>query len=385
MSETTYAQERAFLRQRVEILELLCPGDARLLVAPGYQGRVMTSTAAGDEGCSFGWINKPFIEARKDDPRFNNYGGEDRFWLGPEAGQFGLWFAGGEPFDSEHWKTPPGFNTGPFEVTSQGSGAVAMTRRFDVRNYLSTTFHCAVERTITALDRRRVAEHLNVTLPAELSMVAFESNNTLTNAGDAAWTRRSGLLSIWILGQFKPLSRGCVIVPFKPGPQTPESPLGPKATTDYFGPVPPERCRVGEDHLLFSCDGKFRSKLGISPARTRDILGSYDPDGRFLTIVQFNLPAAPARLPYVNSLWEIQDDPFAGDVVNSYNDGPDPPGSTEQLGPFYEIETSSPAGELKSGESISHVHRTYHFTGGFDSMNDMAVAILGVDLKELRR
>ena len=43
-----------------------------------------------------------------------------------------------------------------------------------------------------------------------------------------------------------------------------------------------------------------------------------------LTIVRFTLPA-DAR-DYVNSMWERQQHPFAGDVVNSYNDGPLTPG-----------------------------------------------------------
>jgi hypothetical protein len=48
-------------------------------------------------------------------------------------------------------------------------------------------------------------------------------------------------------------------------------------------------------------------------------------------------------------------------VVNAYNDGPLEEGG--QLGPFYELESVSPAAALKPGESISHIHAVYHFTG----------------------
>lgn len=65
---------------------------------------------------------------------------------------------------------------------------------------------------------------------------------------------------------------------------------------------------------------------------------------------------------YVNSMWEIQKEPFAGDTVNSYNDGPPSPGA-KPLGPFYEIETSSAAAALQPGKSIEHIHRTFHFQG----------------------
>ena len=58
------------------------------------------------------------------------------------------------------------------------------------------------------------------------------------------------------------------------------------------------------------------------------------------TALAFTLPPAPHG--YVNSKWEIQQQPYAGDVANSYNDGPPAPGA-KPLGPFYELESSSPA------------------------------------------
>ena len=61
-------------------------------------------------------------------------------------------------------------------------------------------------------------------------------------------------------------------------------------------------------------------------------------------------------------MWEIQKQPYRGDVVNSYNDGPPAPGA-KPLGPFYELETSSPAAALGPGGSLTHVHRTFHFQG----------------------
>jgi len=375
---SSYADDLAFLRKHTDIVELTAPGKARVAVAPKYQGRVMTSTLDGES--SFGWLNAKFIAAGAVDERFNNYGGEDRFWLGPEAGQFGLWFAPGEPFDTAHWKTPAGFDRGGFAITSQGRHSLATASQFDVSNASGTTFRCAVKRTISALDDEQAAEHLGVPMPSGVRMVAFESANTLVNAGPDAWTRKGGLLSIWTLGQFKPLPRGKVIVPFRPGD---EKDLGPRAMTDYFCKLPPERGRLGDDCLLFSCDGQFRSKIGISPRRAKRVLGSFDPDAKVLTIVQFNLPSAAAKLPYVNSLWETQKDPFAGDVVNSYNDGEEYPGAG-QFGPFYEIETSSPAAELKAGESITHAHRTYHFGGDLDALNALSRKVLGVDLGAIR-
>ena len=86
---------------------------------------------------------------------------------------------------------------------------------------------------------------------------------------------------------------------------------------------------------------------------------------------------------YVNSMWELQDKPFAGDVANSYNDGPAEPGK-KPLGPFYEIESSSPAPELKPGDSIQHVHRTFHLVGPADQLDGLAKSLLGVGLKDIQ-
>jgi hypothetical protein len=49
---------------------------------------------------------------------------------------------------------------------------------------------------------------------------------------------------------------------------------------------------------------------------------------------------------------KFKKEPYKGDVINSYNDGPLEDGS--QLGPFYEIEASSPALGLKKGMSGSY-------------------------------
>jgi hypothetical protein len=84
---------------------------------------------------------------------------------------------------------------------------------------------------------------------------------------------------------------------------------------------------------------------------------------------------------YVNSSWKIQENPFSGDALNSYNDGPLEDGS--QMGPFYELETSSPAADLKPGESLSHVQFTIHLTGDINKLNEVSLKILGVSLKDI--
>ena len=83
-------------------------------------------------------------------------------------------------------------------------------------------------------------------------------------------------------------------------------------------------------------------------------------------------------------MWEIQKEPYGGDVVNSYNDGPPAPGA-KPLGPFYELETSSPAVALARGESLSHTHRTFHFRGEGKVLDSLARRLLGVGLDEIEK
>ncbi|MGC8990401.1 MAG: DUF6786 family protein, partial [Verrucomicrobiia bacterium] len=107
--------------------------------------------------------------------------------------------------------------------------------------------------------------------------------------------------------------------------------------------------------------------------------GSYDADGNVLTLVRFTLP--PNADKYVNSMWELQKNPYSGDVVNSYNDGPAKPGAPG-FGNFYELETSSPALALAPRTQARHVHTTIHLHGSEKNLDRIARATLGVGLNE---
>jgi hypothetical protein len=79
----------------------------------------------------------------------------------------------------------------------------------------------------------------------------------------------------------------------------------------------------------------------------------------------------------------MQQEPYRGDAVNAYNDGPPAPGA-KPLGPFYELESSSPAAALKPGESLRHIHQTFHLQGPEAALNSVAIRVLGVSLDRLR-
>src|ERR1035438_1605181 len=84
----SFGDDAAFLKSHTDLILLSDEkGLAKVAVAPGWQGRVMTSTAGADAGPSFGWINRELISSGKLAPHMNAFGGEDRFWMGPERSE----------------------------------------------------------------------------------------------------------------------------------------------------------------------------------------------------------------------------------------------------------------------------------------------------------
>ena len=365
----------AFLSQHGALKVLTSESGGRIAVSGQYQARVMTS-AVSSGGQSLGFINRKFIEAGQTGTPFDNYGGEDRFWLGPEGGQFGLYFPAGKPFTFDNWQTPHALQEGEWQTRSETPSSVSYAHAFSVANYGQQDFKVEVERKIELLSAEQASRRLGLPLSASLQWVGYTTENKLTNAGSNAWSREHGLLSIWILGMFAPVPGTQVIIPFE------TAATGEIVNDRYFGKVPTERLLVREKqgYLLFRADGQYRSKIGLGPARARGSLGSYSAPANLLTLVLYT--KRPAATEFVNSMWEQQAAPYAGDEINSYNDGPPAPGKPP-LGGFYEVESSSPAAALAPGESIVHEHQTYHFSGPRAELDALSRRVLGVSLNEL--
>jgi hypothetical protein len=374
----TIDDDLAFLRAHGPVEVLTSPGGGVVVVSARWQGRVMTS-AVEAHGASLGFIHRAFLEAGKTGTAFDNYGGEDRFWLGPEGGQFGLYFPPGAPFAIGSWQTPHAMQEGEWAVKTRDAGHVTLTAAMHVQSWSGTAFDVAVERTVRILSADDVRARFGEAPPPGAKWVAFESDNAITNAGPSPWTRETGLLSIWILGMYAPAADARIVVPFDPAGS------GPVVNDAYFGKIAPERLHLHEREgwMGFVADGQERGKLGVGPGRARAALGSYTPSARLLTLVHYDKPAG-APNGYVNSAWAQQRDPYGGDVVNAYNDGPTEPGKPS-LGGFYEIETSSPAAALAPGESMRHVHTTLHVVGDPATLDPLARRVLGVGLSDVGR
>ena len=369
-----YGYNRKFLEKFVQVIELK-NGRSAVALIPAWQGRVMTSTAEGDTGFSFGWINRNLIAVGKIQPHINAFGGEERLWLGPEGGQFSIFFKKGSQFDYDHWQTPAFMDTTPFEVVRCTDSTALFACDAESDNYSGTHLKFRLEREVAVLSENDILKQIGLDVKG-LRNVAYKSSNVIINIGNNEWVKETGLLSVWMLGMFNPSPSVIVAIPFKPGD---ERVIGPAVNDSYFGKISPDRLRVYGNHIFFRADGKSRGKIGLPPLRATGIMGSYDSANNILTLLICRLPEG--KTEYVNSAWKIQDNPFSGDAMNSYNDGPLEDGS--QMGPFYELETSSPAAALKPGERLDHVQFTLHLTGDRALLNKVSLKALGVSLDEI--
>lgn len=370
-SENTFGQDFAFLQKYHAPLLLTAPDDdsAQVAVIAALQGRVMTSTANGANGNSYGWLNYKLLESGAFTPHMSAFGGEDRFWIGPEGGQFSIYFQQGKNFVFDDWQVPAVIDSEAFELVAFNKSKASFRKTASLTNYSGTKFDIVIDRSVEVLSKIAVETVLNLPLK-DIKTVAYETTNQITNQG-ADWQKETGLLSIWILGMFNPSPKTTIVIPFKGNNKS-------KINDSYFGKVPAERLIVEDSVLYFKADGKHRSKIGLPPSIAKPVMGSYDPEKSVLTVVVYDLEETG---DYVNSMWEIQEEPYKGDAANSYNDGPVEDGT--QMGPFYELESSSPTKALKKGETLTHRSRTYHFEGDEKALNVVAKKLLGVGLAEI--
>ena len=113
----------------------------------------MTSTSDGDNGLSYGWINKQAFLSGDTSEHFNVYGGEDRIWLGPEGGQFSIYFSKGKEFKLDNWYVPRIIDLEPYDVASSSRSEAVFTKEAELTNYSGTVFKIGLTRTVKVIER----------------------------------------------------------------------------------------------------------------------------------------------------------------------------------------------------------------------------------------
>jgi hypothetical protein len=376
LAKGTFGYDLDFLKKYHKDLIVLGDdaGGSQIIILPGYQGRVMTSTAEGNAGASFGWLNHDLIASGKFSDHFSAFGGEERFWLGPEGGQFSIYFKKGVEFKFDNWFVPKELDTEPFTLVASNKAEAKFEKEMHLENYTGTKFDLKVNRNIKLLNDSMI-NNLVGSIPEGIKAVGFQSENILTNTGKNTWNKTTGMLSIWVLSMLNADEKTTIAIPYKKGDSTL---LGKIVTDDYFGKVPADRLKVSDGLILFKADANHRSKIGISPKRALPLVLSYDEKKGVLTIATFSL--TEGVYDYVNSLWEQQKNPFSGDAINAYNDGPI---EGKQMGKFYELESSSPAAALNPGQSLIHIHKTIHLKGTEEALDFMTKKLIGVKLADI--
>jgi hypothetical protein len=347
-------------------------GLGQVAVSPKYQAKVFTSTADGLGGQSFGWIKYETFDLKQPDTHMNAFGGEDRLWLGPEGGRFSLFFKPGTKMEFANWHTPAAVDNESWDLVSSSDTKVSMSKATQLQNYAGTQLNIKLERDVEILEPDVINLLLGITASDSVKSVGFTTINTIINAGDKAWDATTGAPCLWNLDMFTPSPKTVIVVPYV------DKATGKVATTNYFGEIAKDRIAYSNGILLFKADGKSRGKLGIPPNRAKTKAGSYDASNKVLTITIFDVDSGAQ---YLNQEWKPDTAPFTGDAVNAYNDGKLADG--KQMGPFYEIESVSPAAFLKPGEKLLHKHSVFHFTGNEQALDVIALKTLGISLKDI--
>ena len=363
-----FEQDLHFIRQYEKPIVLSShDGLSQLVISTKHQGRVLTSTATGASGYSYGWLNYEALSNNK-----SGVGGEDRFWLAPIGSQYSIYYPKSKPLVESSWRVPKHLNTGAAILVKQTRSLVSYQKSIQVENYLGTRFSTELTREIKLLNRKEIMQKLGVEFTKAIRSVGFESRNKLTNKGDD-WQLDTGMVTPWLLGMFKGNDTTVAIFPLKA--KHGETP----AISTYLYPLNKQRLIVAPEQMFFRVDGKYRSKIGIKSANTLPIMGYYDASNSALTIVTFSFEDA-ARYPDAEE--GILKTPYQGDVINSYNHGA-MDGSLLTHSSFFELESSAKLVPLKTGESISHSQQTYHFSGAKGELDIISSALLGISLADI--
>ena len=238
----------------------------------------------------------------------------------------------------------------------------------EIQNVDGYTFQIDVQRTIAIVTNAQIEKALRIKLADEVKGVGFSASTKMTNLGAEQWKKETGLLSLWELGCVNTASDNIVMMPLRADADS---------ITAYFTSIE-GRFTIKDQVAYYKADANYFNKVGVLPALSTNVMGSYSPSQNQLNIVAFLFN--PDDSLYVNSV-QNNTDPYGGDVTNIFNGGLVP--NEGIFLPFYEFESSSAAQELEPGASIRHEQATFHFEGSFEALNEIAVRVLGVDLGEI--
>jgi hypothetical protein len=374
-TQLSFANEVQLLKKHYSPI-ILSRDKQKVIVLAELQGRVMSSTSQGDKYNGYGWFNYEYLSKPHHD-RNAAMGGADRLWFGPDASKYSLFFEPGVKTIPENINVPIAVSMTPFDVISKANDSVTLTKALAMKNYQGFNFKFKVDRTIQLLDKTQ----LPMPLPADINWVGYSTTTSVENISTQAWTKETGLFSIWDLGAFYPSKKTTVIIPLRQSIETKNSePL--KKATRYFSDIKESHTKIIDHMVYYKADANYMNKIGIPVEHTKPIFGSYDEERKLLTVVTFSM-TSDTDADYVNGIWRFEGDAYNGEIINVFNDGA-PDEQSKPFGPFYELETSSIALALTPKQKYQHRHTTMHFQADETSLNILTRQLFGVPLEQIK-
>lgn len=344
------------LKPRTEYMVFGRENGPSMLITPALGARVTAASVNGLQGRNLLWAN-PEIFA-------------DKFWKdGPgwNAGGFRSWIAPEDAFyldEKNNWFVPPAMDPGNYKLINSTSVMATFANEFALSNRQGQEYKCRLTREIHLLESYQWQQLSSI--PEGIEYVGIRVIHSLENMGTQIIGDKIPYVGLWSLLMVEP--SGTMIIPLtKPGGKG-------EAYRDYFNPLPPERISVSEKAITVKIDGKYRSKIGISPEYAGTAIAFLAEDaigkGR-LYIKQFMVDPNGV---YLDHPWG-QPSEF-GDVIEMYNDD-------GKMGGFAELECHGPSQKLKPGDKESHDVYLHILTGPVEVLKKTASAILELDLSAL--
>ncbi len=372
-----FGLDLAFLEKYADCI-VLGENKSFVAVSPKLQARVMTSTFGGDEGYSIGWINRNLIASNTKESYGNLYGGEDRFWIGPEGTSHSVFFEQDALFVPDNWKIPQDISSKAWKLKSRNRYQASFEKEISLRNAKGENFSILANREISYITKENAKTILNIEIPETVKMVAFQSINKVTNKGTNAWGEKTGLINLAVVSTFHANKSTYAFLPFNQG--APKD-LG-SIITDMYNESPiGDRLSVATNFVRMRMDGTKMGEIFMNPKRSRNIVGYYDSERNLLTIITIVPPSVPSK--YITPYWRRTTDMLDGDALGLFNNGP-ANHDTFYADKFFKTSTYSPALALAPQKSQLHIQRTFHFNGSEFELEKIAQKLLGVSMKQLR-
>ncbi len=353
-----------------------------VVVTPSLVGRVLCTGFEGIDGATDSYILEEQIRKgfTKSQPggQWAVFGGEERVWLAPEHGKYGFFSPPGKPQTAENYTVPEPMNSTrfqPIDVAADGK-RVSFAADMSLVNCAGTPIDVKITREVA------VAEYCPYTqgVSDQVEFVGFASTTYVQNTGRKPWSKETGAVSIWTLGQFTAREHSVVIMPYRAGSV---EDLGPPVSTEYFRietidgkPTDTKYWSVRDDVVLLKASGVVSTKLELMARRSLGRIASIDLKRHSMCILEFD---SYPELEYVASYpLPYAGDAYRGGAASSYV-------LSDQWGiaPFYELECCSPALFLQPGEKHGHRTRTYRLRGNKEALFKICKRHFHVDANTL--